>query len=169
MNESYIELMVQRKKSMALVLGQYALYVLAVVFFLSDFVLPGLFGLLGFVLAIACGALGYFVGLNAEVEYEYLYLDKEITIDKVMGKAKRKRVATYSLEKIEIMAPMNSHRLDSYRNRQFKEVDVSTGVASLPEKRYVFYYDGHTKVTFEPNDEFIKLVKNVAPRKIFSD
>ena len=70
MNESYIELMVQRKKSMALVLGQYALYVLAVVFFLSDFVLPGLFGLLGFVLAIGCGALGYFVGINAEVEYE---------------------------------------------------------------------------------------------------
>ncbi len=169
MSESYIEVMVQRKKSMALVVGQYALYVLAVVFFLSNFVLQGLFGLLGFILAIACGALGYFVGLNADVEYEYLYLDKEITIDKVMNKSRRKRIATYSLEKIEIMAPMNSHRLDSYRNRQFKEVDVSTGVVSQPEKRYVFYHDGQTKVIFEPNEDFIKLVKNVAPRKIFSD
>ena len=31
------------------------------------------------------------------MEYEYLYLDRELTIDKVMAKTRRKRVAVYQL------------------------------------------------------------------------
>ncbi len=167
MSESYIEVMVQRKPSGAMLFLKYLLMGLAVVVFFGSF-LTGI-GTLGLIVAIALGVGSYFVGMYASVEYEYLYLDKEITIDKVLNKAKRKRVGTYQVDKMEILAPINSYHLDSYRNRQVKEFDYSSGIAGQRETRYCFYYEGSQKIIIEPNDEFIKLVKNVAPRKVFSD
>ena len=70
---------------------------------------------------------------------------------------------------MEIMAPFKSYRLDNYKNRTFKEVDISRHVVELPDRRYVFYYDGTEKVIFEPNEELIKALRNTAPRKIFTD
>ncbi len=120
-------------------------------------------------MAAAFGVGIYFTVTYSDVEFEYLYLDKEITVDKVFHKSKRKRVKVYSLDKIEIMAPLKSWHLDSYKNRTFKVVDLSSGVEEMPEKRYTFYYNGEEQVIFEPDDHFIKMVKNVAPRKIFTD
>ena len=165
MSESYIEVMVQRKPSGTMLFLKYLLAGLAVVSFMASFVL----GHLLIILAIAFGVGAYFVGMNANIEYEYLYLDKEITIDKVMNKSKRKRVGVYQVDKMEILAPLKSYHLDSFKNRQVKELDYSSGVAGQPETRYCFYYEGSQKIIFEPNDEFIKLVKNVAPRKVFTD
>ena len=165
MSESYIEVMVQRKPSGAMLFLKYLLIGLAVVLFFASFI----FSNFAIILAIACGVGSYFVGMYASVEYEYLYLDKEITIDKVLNKSKRKRVGTYQVDKMEILAPLKSYHLDSFKNRQVKELDYSSGVAGQPETRYCFYYEGSQKVIIEPNEEFIKLVKNVAPRKVFSD
>jgi len=165
MSESYVEVMVQRKPSGAMLFLKYLLIGLAAVLFIASF----LFGSILIILAVALGVGAYFTGMYANIEYEYLYLDKEITIDKVMNRSKRKRVGVYQVDKIEILAPLKSYHLDSYKNRQVKELDFSSGVAGQPETRYCFYYEGSQKIIFEPNDEFIKLVKNVAPRKVFSD
>ena len=134
--------------------------------FLASFLLGSS---LPIILAIALGVGAYFVGMYANIEYEYLYLDKEITIDKVLNKSKRKRVGVYQVDKMEILAPLNSYHLDSFKNRQVKELDYSSGIAGQPETRYCFFYEGSQKVIIEPNNEFIKLVKNVAPRKVFTD
>lgn len=169
MSESYIEVMVSKKPSAALVAVKFLGYFLCGASFLLGCLAGGIASLALLVLAVALGFGAYCADINSNIEYEYLYLDKEITVDKIMKKTKRKRVASYSLEKIEIMAPLNSYRLDGFKNRQFKVTDVSSGIVSQPEKRYVFYYDGSEKVIFEPNQEFIKIVKNVSPRKIFND
>ena len=44
-----------------------------------------------FIIAVAFGVLDYFVFQWTSIEYEYLYLDKEITIDKIMAKTRRKK------------------------------------------------------------------------------
>ena len=165
MSESYVEVMVQRKPSGAMLFLKYLLIGLAAVLFFASFI----FSNFAIILAIACGVGAYFVGMYASIEYEYLYLDKEITIDKVMNKSKRKRVGVNQVDKMEILAPLKSYHLDSFKNRQVKELDYSSGIACQPETRYCFYYEGSQKIIFEPNDELIKLVKNVAPRKVFSD
>ena len=118
MSESYIEVMVERKPSGVMLFLKYLLMGLAAVAFLGAFV----FGNLLIIIAIAFGVGSYFVGMYANIEYEYLYLDKEITIDKVMNKSKRKRVGVYQVDKMEILAPLKSYHLDSYRNRQVKEL-----------------------------------------------
>ena len=166
MNETYVECMVARKTPAYLIAAKVGLWVLTVLAALGMFA-TGMIIL--FFAAVIFGVVAYFVSVNVDVEYEYLYLDKEISVDKIKGKAKRKRIATYEVEKMEILAPINSYHLDNYKNRQAKVNDYSSGEANQPDKRYVFFYNGQEKVILEPSEDLVKAVKNVAPRKVFSD
>ncbi|MBQ7360054.1 MAG: hypothetical protein IJW63_08170 [Lachnospiraceae bacterium] len=165
MSDTYVECLV---KVPATVMGRFTktlLIMLTVVF--------GLLMLIGFwpafFVALATGFGAYFVWLHTDIEYEYLYLDRELVIDKVMAKTKRKRVASYDLDRIEILAPVKSYHLDNYKNRQVKPVFYTTKVEEQPDLRYVMYYEGNVKAYLTPSPEMIKAMKNVAPRKIFAD
>lgn len=163
MNETYVECLVEKKTSGIMKFLKYFLITLAALLGVGSL----LFNIaIGLILAIVFGVAAYFVSLNSSVEFEYLYVDKQITVDKVLAKTKRKGVAKYDVDKMEILAPLNSHKLDEYKNRQVKLSDYSSGVESKPEVRYAFYYDGKEKVIIEPSEEFVKAIYNVAPRKV---
>ena len=136
----------------------------------AAFILLGLLGTFAaMIIGIVCGVGAYFVSQQADIEYEYLYIDKEISIDKIMGQSRRKRVATYEVDRMEILAPMNSYHLDEYRRREIKPKDYSSGVAGEPDTRYAMYYEGNVMIIIEPSEDFVKAVYNVAPRKVFRD
>lgn len=168
MSDAYVECLVKAKTSMLGKFLKVLLITLTVVFVLAIFFLPPLmmFALIG---AILTGVGAYFVNLFTDLEYEYLYLDKELVVDKVMAKSKRKRIATYQLDRIEILAPIKSYHLDNFKNRNVKVKDYSVGEELKPDKRYAMYYEGGEKILLNPSEEMIKIMKNVAPRKIFSD
>lgn len=166
MSETYVELLVARKPSVLMRFIKMLLIMLTVVFALVGFLTP--FGV-GMLIAIVLGGCAYFAHMNAEIEYEYLYLDRELSIDKVLAKSRRKKAGNYSLEQMEIFAPLNSHRLDSYKNRQMKTVDYSSGIAAQPERRYMMVWNGDTKIILEPNTEMVKAIQGIAPRKVFTD
>lgn len=165
MSDTYVECLVKAKSSVLAVFFKLLLIVIAVISFLGI--------LIGITLAIipcllaAVGA--YFVNMYTDLEYEYLYLDKELVVDKVMAKSKRKRVATYSLDRMEILAPIKSYHLDNYKNRTVKEKDYSIGQVLQPDLRYAMYYEGGERIIISPSPEMIKIMKNAAPRKVFSD
>lgn len=166
MNETYVEWLVKRKTPAYMKLLKILTIMLAVCF-----IFIGMYNLIALIIGVLFGVGAYFVYLNCDLEYEYLYVDKELSIDKIMAKSRRKKVATFDMGKLEIMAPLNSWHLDNYKGRMEKEkgVDYSTGEKKQPETRYVFFYDGKQKVIFEPNTELVKAVQNIAPRKVFTD
>ena len=141
MNETYVEWLVKRKTPAYMTLLKILTIMLTVCF-----VLLGFFLLPAMIIAVLLGVAAYFVYLNSDVEYEYLYVDKELTVDKVMAKSRRKRVATYDLGKIEILAPIKSWHLDNYKNRTDKTVDYSSGEEKQPDRRFAFFYDGKQRV-----------------------
>lgn len=159
-----IEYMIKKKPSVVMQFLKVLCIMLTVAFFLCS-----LYTVVGLILAILFGVLAYFAKMNGELEYEYLYVEKTLDIDKIMAQSKRKHVATYELERIEILAPLNSYHLDNYKNRTVKVLDYSSGVEEKPEKRYCFFYEGNEKIIFEPNEEMIRAFKNAAPRKVFTD
>ncbi len=164
MNETYVECLVKRKTPIYMVFLKILSMVLAACFVLVGFVfLPAL------IIGVLIGVGAYFLYLNADLEYEYLYVDKEISVDKVMAKTRRKRVATFDVGKMEIMAPIKSWHLDNYKNRNDKVTDYSSGEEKQPDKRYVFFYEGSRKIVFEPSEEMVKAIQFVAPRKVFKD
>ncbi len=165
MNETYVECLVAKGIST----GAQFLRILLVLFTVGF----GVLGLMGYIfplfLALIFGFTTWFVYMHTDTEYEYLYLDHEIKVDKILNKSKRKRVGSFDLERMEVFAPLNSHHFDNYKNRQVQVVDFSSGKAKEPEARYAFYYEGGQKVILEPSEAFIKAVQNVAPRKVFTD
>ena len=164
MNETYVEWMIKRKTPAYLTLLKILSMMLC-----GGFLFLGLIFMRAFLIGIAIGIGAYFINLNADLEYEYLYVDKELTIDKVMAKSRRKRVAVFDLGQMEIVAPIKSWHLDNFKNRNDKTVDYSSGEEKQPDTRYVFFYDGKQKVIFEPNAEMINAMQAVAPRKVFKD
>lgn len=167
MNETYVECLVKGKSSVLMKFLQIVLMILTVLSVMC--LMVNVLGIVALILAIGCGVGAYFASMYANVEYEYLYLDKEITIDKVLNKAKRKRVGVFSVDKMEILAPVNSYHLDDFKNRQVKTADYSCGVEKKPETRYCMYYNGEKKLILEPSEAMVKAIRNVAPRKVFMD
>ncbi len=165
MNDTYVEVMVDRKTSPLLGVARGALYALAAVCLIATLLVSGIF----FVGAIVFCGIAYFVVPMFDIEYEYLYLDKEISIDKIMSKEKRKHAYTVDLNKMEFMAPEASHELDSYKARNLKTYDFGSGKEDA--KVYTIVYgtgsEGTVLVNIEPNGEMLRAIKNVFPRKVF--
>ena len=164
MNESYVECLVARKPSTGLTVLKVVLIVVAVLGFLLGMASPLLL-----IVALAACVGAYFAGLNSNLEYEYLYVDRELSVDKILNKTRRKKVEKFELDRIEYFAPINSWHLDGIKSRQFKVTDYSSGVAGQPDKRYVLIYNGERKVIFEPSAAMVKAMQGVAPRKVFLD
>ena len=164
-SDTYVECLVARKSSPIMKFLKILLIMLAVAFVFLG--LMGYFAAL--ILGIGFGVGAYFASQQCTIEYEYLYLDKEISIDKIMGQSRRKRIATYEVDRMEILAPMNSYHLDDYRRREAKPKDYSSGIVSQPDTRFAMYYEGNELIIFEPNETFVNAVYNVAPRKVFKD
>lgn len=165
MSDAYVECLVKQKQSAMGKFLKVVLIVLTVIF--------GLLTFIGFVpamiVAVLTGVGAYFVNLHTDLEYEYLYLDKELTVDKVMAKSKRKRVATYSLDRMEVLAPIKSYHLDNFKNRNVKVKDYSVGEELQPDKRFAMYYEGGEKILLNPSEELVKVMRNASPRKVFAD
>ena len=165
---SYVECLVESKASPLVKFGSYVALVLAVIFFLSSILTP--LGIVGLILCVIAGVAYYFLSLNSNIEFEYQYCDREITVDKILNKSKRKNVAKYEVERIEAFAPSRSYHLDEFKNKQFKTLDFSAREQNRqPDPTYTFIYDGKEKVIIEPDAEFVNAVKSVAPRKVFTD
>lgn len=164
MSDAYVECLVKAKTSTIGRFFRILLIVIAVICFFGMFILS-----LAFIPMLLAGVGAYFVNLFTDLEYEYLYLDKELVVDKVMAKSRRKRVATYSLDRMEILAPIKSYHLDNFKNRNAKVKDYSIGEELKPDLRYVMFYEGGEKIILSPSPEMIKIMKNAAPRKVFSD
>jgi len=166
MSDTYVECLVKQKQSVIAKVGKMVLIALCVISALLMIMMGVSIALFA---AILFGVGAYFLNMYTDLEFEYLYVDKEITIDKIMAKSKRKNVGKYSLDRIEIIAPIHSYQLDNYKNRNVTVKDFGIGEELKPDRRYAMYCEGGIKVIFNPSEEMIKVLKNVAPRKVFSE
>ena len=165
MNETYVECMIKKKPNPLMKALKFFVIMMAVIFILL--------GMLGAIFLLLFGAvfaaIAYFVSLNTDLEYEYLYVDRQLSVDKVMNRSKRKKVVEFDLERMEILAPIGSYHLDGLKNRTATLQDYSSGIINQPDTRYLMYYDGKQKIIFEPNEEMVKAIHMIAPRKVFKD
>jgi len=161
--DSYVEVLVERERNATYFALRIVMYVLAgvcLVLALGGMTLLAIAG-------IAFGILGYFVCPAPDIEYEYLYLGKELTVDRIIAKSKRKNVGTYDLNKMEVMCPLNSHELDSYKSRKIPVKDFSSNKPDA--KTYVIVYHDEKEelmIYVEGAPELINAVKNTMPRKV---
>ena len=123
--------------------------------------------LIGFVGVIAL-MFAYYLIPRLSVVYEYVFCDGQLDFDKIMAGEKRKHMYRLDFDQVLLMAPANSHALDSYKNNpNARKKDFS----SLEKGRKVYCIvqsegDIQTLVYFEPNEKMISYIKQKAPRKV---
>ena len=101
MEESYIEWLVKRKDPI------YALPVKIIMVLVCAFsVLLALQTVIGVVIMTAAGIGTYFIFLNLSVEYEYLFAEGGLRIDRILGKARRKKA--FDCEKDDVQNSLSS-------------------------------------------------------------
>ena len=167
MNDGYEEILVKRQKmAKDTVLKGLMIGVIAVLIAGGIFLFNPIFLLIGMVL----GLLGYYFVLpNFDLEYEYLYVGGDIDIDKIMAKRKRKRIASYSKDNLEVMAPTGSDHLTDYvKDKKVK--DFTSGDPQV--KSWTLVYGGEQAaeaVCLELTNDIAQDMRRFAPRKVFFD
>ena len=167
MSDLYSELLVKKDPTAQDAVIKYGLIVLTVLAVFAGLFITPIF----LVVAIALGVACYFVIPRTDLEYEYLFVNGEFDIDMVMAKSKRKKVMSMNLSEVDLVAPLDSHRMDYYNgNSRMKTLDYSSG--NPQHKRFaVITKNGgeNSKIIIEPDEQMAQAIKNSAPSKVFLD
>ncbi len=160
--DAYVEHLVKRKTppyalAVKILLG--VLFAAAVFMALTTYI--------GIVVLLAVCAASYFIMLNLNVEFEYLYIDGQLSIDKILNRNKRKKVMECDKDSLLMMAPLDSYVLKDYEGTGVKVIDCSSGRNDV--KKYAFIYQAgqqRNKVIIEPNEKLLQCIRSTTPRKI---
>ena len=116
---------------------------------------------------LIAGAATFFVFQMLSVEYEYLYVDGSLSVDKILGKARRKKVLECSKEELLMIAPSDSYVLKDYETSGMKVVNCSSQKPEAKTFTMIYQKNGqHYKVILEPNDKLLQAIRYTTPRKI---
>lgn len=160
MSDFYTEQLVKKQATMKDVFIKAFLVALAIVSVFVVLMFP-----VAIIVPVVVITAVVFLIRRLNVEYEYLYVNGDLDIDKIMNKAKRKRVFSANISSMELLAPEGADALNQFRNA--KVLDFSSGMADA--KRYIFVVAENgqvTKMIFEPNEEIVEGIFLMAPRKV---
>ena len=115
------------------------------------------FGVFSFIAGALIALIAYyFISPQLSVEYEYTILNHDIQIDAIYNKSRRKPKMTLDIQTAEIIAPKDSHRMDSYR----------------PEKTYaimISYKQQNACVLIDPDTRMVDHMVQWMGSKMFTD
>lgn len=169
MNDSYLEILVKKKASIWPMIGRNVLIGLGVLVFLFGFFARVIFLLTLLVAGLFFGG-AYLFHKHVSVEYEYLYLDKSLSVDRISNQSTRKHLADYDMEHLEIFAPAESPRLSEFTKEVAKKADYTSHLEDSVPYALVFKQSNHTtKVLVEYSDKLYDQIRMAAPRKVFKD
>lgn len=166
MRDEIVEVLVQCKPKIGLIIAKFVFYIicaLGIVFAM----IGG--GLLGLIIAVVFGGAGYYLGSLSQVEYEYVYCDKNLDIDVIYSQSKRKSLMSLDIGKMEALVRVEGSKMREFASRKCVVKDFSTGNKESKKDVYALFYDGNLQVLLEPNERLLNALSYVAPRKIYKD
>lgn len=125
-------------------------------------------GFLAVPITVLLGVLVYyFVFPKLDVEYEYTLLNHDLEIDAIYSKSKRKKLMTLDIQQAEIIAPKNSHHLNSIHPEKTKDFSSGTGNGTyaivIPSEQTI------TCVLIDPDEKMLDHMQQWMGSKMFRD
>lgn len=119
-----------------------------------------------FCVGLILSLLGYYFFVqNYFVEFEYFYMDEELTISKIINKSRRKKILELNDGEIKLIAPVGSAELQEFYD--LKKIDCTENEPlNLP---YVIVYEHHgalKAVNIQMTKELYKELKRNMPNKV---
>ena len=152
MDDFYTEQLIKKQADSKDTLKKVGLIALTVVSVLLVFVIP-----VGIILPVVMIVIDVLMFRNLNVEYEYVFVNGDLDIDKIMNKARRKRMFSVDADQMELLAPVGAVELMQYKKIK-KDAKIYALIAS--NKGEV------CKVLFEPNETIVEGFFVKAPRKV---
>lgn len=161
MNEFLTEQLVKRKQTLAATMKKIALIILTITTLFFAFLHPMLIWLTIIMIVVD---VVLFKRMN--IEFEYVYYNGDLDIDKIMNMQSRKRVFSTSIKDMEVLAPSGSAELQPYQ--RVKVLDYSSQNPEHKAYEMVTLFKGNmVKIIFNPNEKILDGMKYLAPRKVF--
>ena len=153
MDDFYTEQLIKKQADSKDTLKKVGLIALTVVSVLLVFVIP-----VGIILPVVMIVIDVLMFRNLNVEYEYVFVNGDLDIDKIMNKARRKRMFSVDADQMELLAPVGAVELMQYKKIKTYDSKIYALIAS--NKGEV------CKVLFEPNETIVEGFFVKAPRKV---
>ena len=104
---------------------------------------------------------------NLFVEFEYAFTNGEVDVDKILNMKKRKRILTFNVKDIEIMAEENSDFIKDFPKKPLDEMNAIP--KNFSQGAYVAIITGRgqkVQLRFAPDAQFIALCYKYNPRAV---
>lgn len=163
MKDVYVEWLVNRRPSKVFKALK-ALCIVVIVLVAAAFLLT--FNVFLMVGVVAMGFATHYANSFTKVEYEYIYVNGDMAVDRILNKSSRKRLIVFDMSKVEIVAPLGSPKLDGFAHKDYKQVDYTSGVRKPGSHIFVMYYGDGQKVLLEPNRELVEAMRDKIPHKV---
>lgn len=161
MSDFYTEQLVKKKRDMKDIVVMAVLVSLTIASIFAIFLFP--MAIIAPVVMIAADVIMF---RRLDVEYEYIYVNGELDIDKVMHKEKRKHLFSANVNDMEVLARAGAPELGPFQNA--KTYDYTTKETNAKVYAMVLLVKGEkVKVLFEPNEQILEGIWMNAPRKVF--
>lgn len=168
MSEVFKEYLIKQKKSQVDLAMQIGLVVGAVVLSVASFLMGGDFIGPILIVGILFGTVYLFNRFSRE--YEYILTNNELDIDVIYNRTSRKRVITFDMKKIDIMASIKDDRHTAELNRgNFKVINASDNTNEANTYAIIAQSEkyGACKILITPNDALLEDLYRQAPNKVF--
>lgn len=161
MNDCYVEKLVKQKTPFSTVLKRVGLGILTLLGLFYILLYP-----LAFPVIVVLIAIDVILFKRMNLEFEYIYFNGELDIDKIMAQESRKRVFSTTIKDVEVIAPTGSVELHPYQ--RLKTYDFSSGRSGAKTYELVTVEKGRkVRIVFEPDEEILNHMRLYIPRKVF--
>ena len=166
---AYKEYMIKKQKDVGAKLFTVLMYVAASVISIIAFLLLMPIGFGSAVALIIAGAFygAYRLSGNMNKEFEYIVTEDIIDVDVIVNKSKRKRLISFNLESVKVLADINDAQFKHYLNESFDTViDATSG--RKDKKVYFAIVEKTNKVLvkMELTESIVQGLYEISPSKI---
>ena len=160
MDDFYTEQLIKKQTDTKDTLKKVGLIAVTVLSVFLAFITP-----VGIILPIILIIVDVLVIQSLNVEYEYVFVNGDLDIDKIMNKSRRKRMFSVDADQMELLAPVGAVELMQYK--KVRTYDYTSGKNHAEIYALIASNKGELcKVLFEPNETIIEGFFVKAPRKV---
>lgn len=170
MQDVHIEDIIKRKPSNAARIFKIIFIILAVFCFcMAVLFIPIVF----LIMAVVFAGLAYFYHNRIYVDYEYMYTNGDLSIDRVLNNIKRKRIVSMDMNDLEIVAPVGSDGLNGYSQKKLKSHDFTDH--NSDSKVYCLIFRNQKNNNAEemafinPSAELLDAMWQINPHQVFKN
>ena len=114
--------------------------------------------LLPVLVILSCVAIYYIVKYN-DIEFEYILVNDELDIDKIMGKSKRKKLVTVKRTQIVSYERVTASNYETYRKQSSRVIMAASSENNINNYYIALADNRKTVVILDENDNIYKALR----------